>query len=103
MTAVPRHVGLQADTGHTAPKAVPARHGATEGASRARVGLAVDPRCDPAALSPPARISQLGAILATGYRRLRLHQKALEESAKPEAQCTPAVNGDGAEPAKEAP
>ncbi len=97
MTAVPRPVGPQSDTGHTAPMAAPARHGA-------RVGGTVVRRYDPSAMTPAARIAELGAILAAGYRRLRLNRlNGLDESAELEAPCIPAVNGDGAESAQELP
>jgi len=39
---------------------------------------------DPAAMSPDARMAELGGILATGYRRLVL---SLAEKRDPEAQC----------------
>ena len=39
-------------------------------------------------MAPTERIAELGAILATGYRRVRLSsEKGLAESAKPEAPC----------------
>ena len=52
---------------------------------------------DPGRLSPEERLAELGAILAEGYRRLRLRQKPLDESAEPEAASDAAVNGNGAE------
>ena len=56
----------------------------------------------PSLMTPAARIAELGAILATGYRRVRLsREKSLAESAEPEAPCDQAVDGNGAEPAKE--
>ncbi len=76
---------------------------ATVGASGARVGGTAVRRYDPAAMAPAARITELGAILATGYRRYRLRQNHLAESVEPEAPCDPAVNGDGAESALEVP
>ena len=56
---------------------------------------------DPAGISPEDRLAELGALLAVGYRRSRVRQKALDEDGQPEAPCDPAVNGNGAEPAKE--
>ncbi len=53
---------------------------------------------DPAALTPQERLVELGAILATGYRRLRV---SLAESRQSEALCDPTVDGNGAEPAEE--
>ncbi len=44
---------------------------------------------DPAALTPGERMAELGAILATGYRRLRL---SLAESGQAEAPCDRSVN-----------
>jgi len=44
----------------------------------------VQRRADPAAMSPDARMVELGGILATGYRRLVL---SLAEKRDPEAQC----------------
>ncbi len=80
---------------------------ATVGASGARVGGSAIRRYDPAAMAPGDRIAELGAILAAGYRRLRLNrpnlQNALAESAEPEAPCYSAVNGAGAQPAQEVP
>ena len=80
---------------------------ATVGASGARVRPRVVPRRDPGAMAPADRIAELGALLATGYRRLRLNrlnpQNWLAESAEAEAPCDPAVNGDGAESAQEMP
>ena len=53
-------------------------------------------------MTAPERLAELGAILATGYRRVRLsREKGLAESAEPEAPCDQAVDGDGAEPAEE--
>ena len=74
---------------------------ATGRASRARVGPEARRRQDPADMTPGARLAELGAALATGYRRLRLRQKALAESAEPEAPSDQAVNGNGAETAEE--
>ena len=42
---------------------------------------------DPALMAPADRLAEVGAILAAGYRRHRLHQKALAESASPGAPC----------------
>ena len=56
---------------------------------------------DPAGLTPGERIAELGALLALGYRRARLRQKALAESAQAEALSGPAVDGDRAETAEE--
>ena len=58
-------------------------------------------RMDPAAMTPKERMAEVGALLAAGYRRSRVRQKALAESDDPEARCDLAVDGDGAEPAKE--
>ena len=97
MTAVPRPVGPQSDTGHTAPKSAPARHGA-------RVVGTVVHRSDPAAMAPAARIAELGEIFALGFRRRVLsRQRELAEPGKPEPSSGVAVNGNGAEPAQEAP
>ena len=52
-------------------------------------------------MTPDERLAELGEILAAGYRRMRLRQKALAESANPGALCPQAVDGDGAGPAKE--
>ena len=40
-------------------------------------------------MTPEERIAELGAILATGYRRFRL---SLAERGQPEAPCDPSVN-----------
>ena len=45
-------------------------------------------------MTPDERLAELGEILAAGYRRFR--QKALDESAQPEAPSDPVVNGNGA-------
>ena len=94
MTAVPRPVGPQSDTGPTAPMAAPARHGARVGGTAVR-------RYDPAAMAPTARIAELGAILAAGYRRLRLNrQNCLAASRESEPSCDQTV--DSAENDEEA-
>ena len=56
---------------------------------------------DPTAMLPGERVAELGAILALGYRRLRLRQNALDESADPEAPSDPVVCGNGAKAAEE--
>ncbi len=54
-------------------------------------------RVDPAAMAPEERLVELGAILATGYRRLRLcREQDLAGSGRPEAPCDQAVDADGA-------
>ena len=58
---------------------------------------------DVAGMSPEARLVELGALLAMGYRRLRVPRKALAESAEPEALCRQAVDGNGADAAEEMP
>ncbi len=68
-----------------------AGHGATRGACGAdHRGLG---RKAPSLMTPMERMSELGAILATGYRRVRLsREKGLAERAEPEAPCGPPVN-----------
>ena len=57
---------------------------------------------DPSSMAPAERLAELGEILATGYRRLRLsRERGLAAGAEPEAPCDQAVNGNEAEPAKE--
>ena len=59
-------------------------------------------RRGPGDMASEGRLAELGALLAMGYRRLQLRQKALAESADPEALCGQAVDGNGAESAEEA-
>ncbi len=54
-----------------------------------------------AAMSPAERVRELGALLARGIARVRLRQKSLDEARESLALCVPAVDGDGAVPAKE--
>ena len=56
---------------------------------------------DHGAMSPGDRLAELGSLLALGYRRVRLRQHSLDESAEPEALCGQAVNGNGAQAAEE--
>ena len=42
---------------------------------------------DPAVMSPAERMAELGALLATGYRRYRLRQKDLADGRQPERAC----------------
>ena len=42
---------------------------------------------DPAEMPPKARLAELGALLALGYRRHRLHQKELADAALSERSC----------------
>jgi hypothetical protein len=58
---------------------------ATGAASRPGVGSAARRHGNPADMAPGERLAELGALLATGYRRLQLRRKALAESAEPEA------------------
>ena len=46
-------------------------------------------RPDPSAMTLEERLAELGSLFATGYRRLRLLQKALAESAVTERPCDP--------------
>jgi hypothetical protein len=64
-----------------APVAPPAA--ATRREQALRTG-ALARRADPAAMSPEARLAELGGLLATGIRR---HQLSLAGSRRPEAQC----------------
>ena len=87
-TAVPRAVRPQATVGTKAPKAALARHAATVGASGARVGDCGVRRRDPAAMTPTARLAELGALLATGLRRMRLSRETgLAEDGERERPC----------------
>ena len=82
-----RGSGQEADSARRSGQA------ATVGATGARVGTRVIHRRDPAAMPPAARIAELGAILAEGYRRLRLNrQNCLAASRESEPSCDP-VNG----------
>lgn len=58
------------------------------------------PRGDPGALPPEARLRELGALLADGYRRARLRWKALDESGEAEAE---SVGAESRESARTAP
>ncbi len=56
-------------------------------------------RCDPGQLTPEARLAELGAILARGYRRMvQNQQNGVAESAETERPCgraeaeSPALN-----------
>ena len=70
--------------------AVSPRGGKSPGAPRIGLSSARGPTWrDPGAMSPQERLTELGSLLATGYRRLRLRQKALAEGASPERPCDP--------------
>ena len=70
--------------------AVSPRDGDSPGAPRPRPSLASRPTWRNAgAMSPEQRLTELGKLLATGYRRLRMRQKALAESAGTERPCDP--------------
>lgn len=55
-------------------------------------------RKDPGAMSAAERLAELGALLATGYRRHRLRQNELADAPEPEPTCDPV---DGTENPKE--
>jgi hypothetical protein len=63
---------------HVAP------HGAATNREQSLRTGALARRADPAAMSPEARLAELGGFLATGLRR---HQLSLAGSRQPEAQC----------------
>lgn len=49
-------------------------------------------RCNPGAMSPEARLAELGALLARAYRRLvQIRANQLAESAENERACAPAA------------
>ena len=91
----------------SAPSATDASHGAPWVATGSlRKGSVLDPYGQrhgrpPETMTPDERLSELGGILAMGYRRARLRQKALAESAEHEAPSNPVVNGNGARAAEE--
>jgi hypothetical protein len=69
-----------------------AQHGATQAATQ-RPGRRLR---DPGDMAPDARLAELGAILAFGFRRLQLRGKTLAEGGEPEAPSDQAVDGNGA-------
>jgi len=46
-----------------------------------------DRRRDPSEMTPAAQLAEIGSILATGIRRLRLRQKSVDEVANHEPSC----------------
>ena len=65
------------------------RPGPATPATGASVGR-LSPRWrDPADLTPAERLADLGALLATGYRRARLRERGLAESGGRERPCDP--------------
>lgn len=57
---------------------------------------------DPDAMSPEERLAELGSLLATAVRRLRLRQKELADQADRERPCDRPVDGPESPDPKEA-